>query len=291
MSTADFLNASPALFVLLAGLTGLIVGSFLNVVIYRLPRMMERQWRAQCAELLDHSQKEGMHETFNLWTPGSRCPACRHPISPTENIPILSYLLQRGRCAHCATPISVQYPAVEATSALLAAIVAWHYGPGWQAAAAMLLTWSLIALSVIDFNHKLLPDVITLPFMWLGMGIALFGVFTDLQSSVVGAMSGYLSLWLVFHAFRILTGKDGMGFGDFKLLAMLGAWQGWQNLLPIVIVSSCVGAVLGIVLILVGGQNRNTPMPFGPFLAAAGWITLLWGEPLNRFYGVSLWSG
>lgn len=291
MSTADFLYSSPALFALLSGLIGLIVGSFLNVVIYRLPLMMKREWRAQCAELLDQPQENGGNEPFNLWTPRSRCPECRHPISAAENLPIVSYLLQRGRCAHCSAPIPVQYPAVEATSALLAAIAAWHYGFGWQAAAAMLLTWALITLSVIDIRHKLLPDVITLPFIWLGIGIALFGVFTDLRSSVIGAMCGYLSLWFVFHAFRILTGKDGMGFGDFKLLAMLGAWQGWQNVLPIIIVSSFVGAVLGIALILIGGRDRNIPMPFGPFLAAAGWITLLWGESLNRFYGVSLWPG
>jgi leader peptidase (prepilin peptidase)/N-methyltransferase len=282
MTITAYLAASPALFALVAGLFGLIVGSFLNVVIHRLPIMMERAWRAQCAELL--GQTAATNEPFNLWQPRSRCPACGHLISAAENIPLLSYALLRGRCAHCKAVISPQYPLVEALSGLLAALTAWHFGFGWPALAALLLSWALIALAVIDLKQQLLPDSITLPFLWLGLGLALFGLFTDLESSVVGAMAGYLSLWLVFQLFRLLTGKEGMGYGDFKLLAMLGAWQGWQFLLAIIILSSLVGAVSGLLLILLRGRDRNVPMPFGPFLAAAGWLTLLWGETLNHLY-------
>lgn len=282
MAIFETLAASPPLFILTAVLLGLIVGSFLNVVIHRLPIMMEREWRAQCAELL--GQPLPNQPAFNLWTPPSRCPSCGHTIGVSENIPVLSYILQRGRCAHCHTPISSQYPLVEVLSAVLAGVVAWHFGFGWPAAAALLLTWALLALSVIDLKHQLLPDSITLPFLWLGLGLALFGVFTDLRSAVIGAMAGYLSLWSVYQLFRLLTGKEGMGYGDFKLLALLGAWQGWQQLVGIVIISSLVGAVLGILLILIQGRDRNVPMPFGPFLAAAGWIALLWGEPLNHLY-------
>lgn len=276
------LDASPGLFAVVAALIGLLVGSFLNVVIHRLPLMMEREWRTQCAELLEQTTEPS--PTFNLWTPRSRCPSCEHLITSKENIPILSYLLQRGRCAHCRAPISLQYPLVEALSAVLSVIVAWHFGFGWPAAAALLLTWALIALSVIDFEKQLLPDDITLPLLWLGLLLALFPVFTDLRSSVIGAMAGYLSLWSVYHLFRLLTGKEGMGYGDFKLLALFGAWQGWQTLIAIIIVSSVVGAVVGLLLIITQGRDRNIPMPFGPFLAAAGWITLLWGDAINRFY-------
>ena len=284
MIIGELLSSAPTLFVIVAVLLGLVIGSFLNVVIHRLPIMMEREWRTQCSELLGHAQPGGENTVFNLWTPRSRCPECQHPISAHENIPVVSYLIQQGCCTHCGTSISLQYPLVEILSAVLAGIVAWHFGYGWQAAGALMLTWALIALSIIDFKHQLLPDIITLPFLWLGIGLALVGVFTDLHSSVVGAIVGYLSLWSIYHLFRILTGKEGMGYGDFKLLAMLGAWQGWQNLFAIIIASSCVGAVLGIILIVARGRNRNIPMPFGPFLAAAGWITLLWGDALNRFY-------
>lgn len=282
MEIIDLLAASPALFIVTAALVGLMVGSFLNVVIHRLPIMMEREWRSQCAELLNQPQEPT--RPFNLWTPSSRCPACEHRIGAMENIPLLSYALQRGRCAHCRAPISIQYPLIEVLSGVLAAIVAWQFGFGWPALAALVLTWALIVLSGIDFRHQLLPDNITLPFLWLGLGLGLFGIFTDLESSVIGAMIGYLCLWLVYQVFRLLTGKEGMGYGDFKLLALLGAWQGWQYLSAIIIMSSLVGAVVGIGLILIRGQDRNVPLPFGPFLAIAGWITLLWGEELNRFY-------
>ncbi len=282
MDLFTVLAASPGFFTLVAALIGLLVGSFLNVVIHRLPLMMEREWRDQCAVLLEQTPEPS--STFNLWTPRSRCPSCEHLITSQENIPILSYLLQRGRCAHCRTSISLQYPFVEALSAVLSAIVAWHFGFGWPAAAALLLTWALIALSGIDFEKQLLPDSITLPLLWLGLLLALFPVFTDLRSSVIGAMAGYLSLWSVYHLFRLLTGKEGMGYGDFKLLALFGAWQGWQTLIAIIIVSSVVGAAVGLLLIITQGRDRNIPMPFGPFLAAAGWITLLWGDSINHFY-------
>lgn len=278
----EALAASPALFISLICLLGLIVGSFLNVVIHRLPIMMDRSWRSQCAELLDQPTTE--EAPYNLWAPPSRCPSCGHAISPAENIPLLSYVLLRGRCSECKAPISAQYPLIEALSGLLAAITAWKFGFGWPAAAALVLTWALTALAVIDLKHQLLPDSITLPLLWLGLAVALFGVFTDLESSVIGAMTGYLSLWSVFQVFRLLTGKEGMGYGDFKLLAALGAWQGWQYLVAIVIVSSVVGAITGFLLILFRDRDRHIPIPFGPFLAAAGWLTLLWGEALNRLY-------
>ncbi len=284
MDLIELLASSPGLFVILAALLGLIVGSFLNVVIHRLPLMMEREWRTQCAELLGQPASGSDQPVLNLWRPRSRCPQCGHLISAVENIPLLSYALQRGRCAHCRTAISLQYPLVEAASGLLAGIVAWKFGFGWPAAAALIFTWMLLAASVIDFRHQLLPDDLTLPLLWLGLGVALFGLFADLPSAVIGAMAGYLALWSVYQAFRLLTGKEGMGFGDFKLLAALGAWTGWQYLITIVILSSLVGAVFGLTLILFRRRDRQIPMPFGPFLAAAGWIVLLWGELINQAY-------
>jgi leader peptidase (prepilin peptidase)/N-methyltransferase len=285
MAIVELLADSTALFVILAVLLGLIVGSFLNVVIHRLPLMMEREWRTQCAELLGQPTADGEQPpTLNLWRPRSRCPHCGHLISAVENIPLLSYLLQRGRCAHCNAPISIQYPLVEAVSGLLAGVVAWKLGFGWPAAAALIFTWTLLAASVIDFRHQLLPDDLTLPLLWLGLGVALFGLFADLPSAVIGAMAGYLALWLVYQAFRLLTGKEGMGFGDFKLLAALGAWTGWPYLITIIILSSLVGAAFGLALILLRQRDRQIPMPFGPFLAAAGWIALLWGESINATY-------
>ncbi len=284
MSLIELLAGSPVLFTMLAVLVGLIVGSFLNVVIHRLPLMMEREWRAQCAELLGQPAPSADQPVLNLSKPRSRCPHCAHLISAVENIPLLSYALQRGRCAHCQAPISVQYPLVEALSGLLAGIVAWKFGFGWPAAAALIFTWILLAASVIDLRHQLLPDDLTLPLLWLGLGVALFGLFADLPSAVIGAMAGYLALWLVYQGFRLLTGKEGMGFGDFKLLAALGAWTGWQYLVTIVILSSLVGALVGVALILFRQRDRQVPMPFGPFLAAAGWIALLWGEPIQHAY-------
>ena len=272
-----------------AALLGLLVGSFLNVVILRLPRMLERQWRIHCEELQQALRGEAASSTaagerFNLVTPASHCPHCGHRLRARENIPVLSYLLLRGRCSACGAAISLRYPLVELATALLSMVVIWHFGPTAAGAAALLLTWALIALSVIDYDHQLLPDDITLPLLWLGLIFNSFGLFTDLQSAVIGAVAGYLSLWSIYQLFKWLTGKEGMGYGDFKLLAMLGAWLGWQYLLPIVLLSSIVGAVTGIALILLRGRDRNVPIPFGPYLAVAGWIVLLWGERISQAY-------
>jgi leader peptidase (prepilin peptidase)/N-methyltransferase len=267
---------------------GLLVGSFLNVVAYRLPVMMERAWHAQCQELTGSPEPPAsdakQEEPFNLMTPRSRCPHCGHAISAWENIPVISYLWLRGRCAGCGKSISMRYPLVELSTALLSGIAAWHFGFGWAAAAALLLTWALIALTLIDYDHQLLPDDITLPFLWIGMLVSLYGLFTNSTSSIVGAVAGYLSLWSIYILFKWATGKEGMGYGDFKLLAMLGAWMGWQALPVIILLSSVVGAVVGITLIVVRGRDRNIPIPFGPYLAAAGWLTLLWGHDITRHY-------
>ncbi len=290
MTVLLYLQTNPLAFLVFAGLLGLVVGSFLNVVIYRLPLMMERDWRIQCAEVSDpEGQAPAESERFNLVVPRSRCPACAHPISAWENIPVLSYVLLQGKCSACGAPISLRYPVVELLTAALSVVVAWRFGWGWQAGAALLLTWALIALSFIDFDRQLLPDVITLPWLWLGLGISLFGILTDVRASVIGAIAGYLFLWSVYHLFRLLTGKEGMGYGDFKLLAMLGAWTGWQMLPVIVLLSSLVGALVGIALIVTRGHDRNVPIPFGPYLAVAGWIALLWGKDLLRLY--MGWSG
>ncbi|HHH35296.1 MAG TPA: prepilin peptidase [Gammaproteobacteria bacterium] len=283
MDLIHFLQSSPAAALAVAALLGLLVGSFLNVVILRVPEMLERQWRAHCAELQGQATGEA-EAPFNLITPASRCPRCGHRITARENIPILSYLLLRGCCAGCKAPIPLRYPVIEAATAVISAVVIWHFGISWTGGAALLLTWSLIALSVIDFDHQLLPDNITLPFLWLGLAVNLFGLFTDLQSAVIGAMAGYLSLWSVYLVFKWTTGKEGMGYGDFKLLAMLGAWLGWQQILPIVLLSSLVGAVTGLALIALRGRDRNLPIPFGPYLAVAGWIVLLWGDRLTAAY-------
>jgi leader peptidase (prepilin peptidase)/N-methyltransferase len=284
MALLELLAGSPWLFVVLAVLLGLMVGSFLNVVIHRLPLMMERDWQTQCAELLGQADPNAGQPALSLWGPRSQCPHCGHLIGAVENIPLFSYVRQHGRCAHCSAAIGIQYPLVEAASGILAGIVAWQLGFGWPAAAALVFTWSLLAASVIDFRHQLLPDDLILPLLWFGLGAALFGLFADLPSAVIGAMAGYLSLWSVYQVFHLLTGKEGMGHGDFKLLAALGAWTGWQYLVTIVILSSLVGAVCGLALILFRGRDRRAPMPFGPFLAAAGWIALLWGEAINRAY-------
>jgi len=276
--------ASPLLLAAAAGLLGLLVGSFINVVIYRLPIMLEREWRTQCAELFGQSGVEEAAGVFHLAAPRSHCPRCGRRLGVSENIPLLSYILLRGRCASCQTRIPPQYPMVEALSGVLTAVVVWRFGFTWPALAAMLLTWALIALGVIDLKHQLLPDRIILPLLWLGIGLGLFDVFIDLRSSVIGAMAGYLSLWMVYHGFRLLTGKEGIGYGDFKLLAMVGAWVGWQQLLIIVILSSLTGAVSGAMLMVVRGEDRNMRIPFGPFLAVAGWVTVLWGASLQRAY-------
>lgn len=273
---------SLLLFVMTAALFGLFIGSFLNVVIYRLPIMMQRSWRMQCQELLELPQETAA--PFNLNRPRSHCPHCGHMISAWENIPVLSYLLQKGRCRHCAKPIAARYPLIELFTAILTGITAWHFGFGGEALFAILLTWALIALSFIDIDHQLLPDDITLPFLWLGLGLSLFGLFSDLQAALIGAMAGYLSLWLVYWAFKLITGKEGMGYGDFKLFALFGAWFGWQNLPLIILLASLVGAVIGIAMIVLRGRDRQLPIPFGPYLAAAGWIAMLWGDRLTAAY-------
>jgi len=266
----------------IAGLLGLCVGSFLNVVIHRLPRMMEQDWHAQCADL--RGETPSTATALTLARPRSRCPSCGHQITALENIPIISYLLLRGRCSSCGTSISPRYPMVEAVTGLLSAYAVWHFGPTLQGAGALLLIWALIALTGIDFDTQLLPDSITLPLLWLGLGFNLTGTYVDLFSAVIGAMIGYLTLWSVFWLFKLATGKEGMGFGDFKLLAALGAWLGWQMLPAIILLSSIVGAAVGISLIVATRHGRNTPIPFGPYLAAAGVIALFWGPQLTRGY-------
>jgi leader peptidase (prepilin peptidase)/N-methyltransferase len=282
MNILYYLAVEPIALLISVGILGLVVGSFLNVVIYRLPIIMEREWRQQCALLLNQTLAETT-PSFNLAYPRSHCPHCQHQLTALENIPLISYLWQRGRCTACQRPIPLRYPLVEIFSALLAIITTWHFGYGLPLLGALLLTWILLAASVIDIDHYLLPDQLTLPFLWLGILCNLFGWYTDLPSSVIGAMAGYLSLWSVYWLFKLFTGKEGMGYGDFKLLAMLGAWMGWQALLLIVLLSSLVGAIVGITLILFRGRHRDQPIPFGPYLAAAGWLYLLWGKQLSTF--------
>lgn len=283
MELVNLLQSSPVFFLGTVFVLGLMVGSFLNVVILRLPKMMERDWQAQCREYLQQ-ETDSEPEPLSLAKPASTCPGCGHRIRAHENIPVLSWLLLRGKCAACRTPISVRYPVIELVTALLSVVVAWHFGFGWQALAALVLTWALVALSVIDFDTQLLPDAITLPFLWLGLTLSLFPVFADMRNALIGAIAGYLSLWIVYQVFKLVTGKEGMGFGDFKLLALLGAWLGWQALPVVILLSSLVGAVVGVILITVQGRDRQTPIPFGPYLAAAGWIALLWGEQITSSY-------
>jgi leader peptidase (prepilin peptidase) / N-methyltransferase len=291
------LASSPGFFVSACFVLGLVLGSFLNVVIHRVPIMMERQWREQCAEIEhpDHAATvpagPPAKQRFNLVVPRSACPACKAPITALQNVPIVSYLVLRGRCANCGARISARYPVVEALTGILSAAVAWKLGFGWPAAAALVLTWFLVALAFIDIDHQLLPDSLTLPLLWLGLLLSLFApaagmapIPVDMRSSIIGAIAGYLSLWTVYHLFRLLTGKEGMGFGDFKLLAALGAWLGWRMLLPTVLIAAAVGAVAGIVLLAARGQNRSTPIAFGPFLAAAGWLMLMFGRELVTGY-------
>ncbi|HEY7890027.1 MAG TPA: A24 family peptidase [Steroidobacteraceae bacterium] len=297
MSAIDLLSSSPAFFIGVCLVLGLVVGSFLNVVIHRMPIIMERQWREECAELEhpDHAATVPANappkEHFNLVVPRSACPACKAPITALQNIPILSYLFLRGRCAKCSVRISVRYPIVEALTGILSAVVAWKLGFGWPAAAGLVLTWFLVTLAFIDIDTQLLPDSLTLPLLWLGLLLSLFSpapgvapIPVDMRSSIIGAIAGYLCLWTVYHLFRLLTAKEGMGYGDFKLLAALGAWLGWQMLLPTVLIAAAVGAVAGIALLAARGQNRSTPIAFGPFLAAGGWLMLLFGRQLVTDY-------
>jgi leader peptidase (prepilin peptidase) / N-methyltransferase len=287
------LGADPVLFIAAVGLLGLIVGSFLNVVIHRLPLMLEREWRTQAAEfgVVAAPAEATPAAAFNLVTPRSACPACKTPIRAIHNVPVLSWLWLRGQCAHCQAPISARYPVVELLTAVLSALVAWPLGPTAECVAALGILWALIALTGIDLDHQLLPDLITIPLLWAGLAFHLWrgeppegSPFATLGDGVAGALAGYLSLWLVYHGFRLATGKEGMGYGDFKLFAALGAWMGWQLLPLIILLSAATGAVVGITLILLGRQQRENPIPFGPFLAAAGLVALLYGQDLVGFY-------
>jgi leader peptidase (prepilin peptidase)/N-methyltransferase len=294
MTFLDALAEQPALFVGLVFVFSLLIGSFLNVVIHRLPIMMEREWRAQAHELLNPSDTganaaAAETEQYNLVVPRSRCPHCNAPITALQNIPVVSYLVLRGKCAKCGAKISPRYPIVELATAILSAVIAAHFGVTWWTAAALVMTWSLIALSVIDFDHHLLPDQITLPLVWLGLLLSLFATpgtpfAPDPRSSIIGGVAGYLSLWSVYWLFKLITGKEGMGYGDFKLLAAFGTWFGWKPLLLIVLLSAFAGAVIGIGLIVFRGRDRNIPIPYGPYLAIAGWIAMLWGKELIGAY-------
>ena len=285
MNILVYLHNNPVALTACVFLFGLIVGSFLNVVIYRLPIMMQRDWRSQCQELLEEPLGEPLPTgRFDLAAPRSRCRKCNHQITALQNIPVLSFLLMRGRCSNCGEAIGCRYPMVEITGGVLAALVAWKFGFSTQTIYAVLFTWALISLSFIDFDTTFLPDSITLPFLWLGLIANLFGTFTTLRAAVLGAIAGYLALWLVYQLFKLLTNKEGMGFGDFKLLAMLGAWLGWEALPLIIILSSLVGAVVGLTLITLRGHGRDVPIPFGPYLAAAGWLSLMWGNQITDTY-------
>ncbi len=301
----ELFNDNAVVFYGVVAFLALVVGSFLNVVIHRLPIMMERSWQhslaefelqqrleargvdlndAQAVEAAMENETAPQQEKFNLSVPRSRCPNCGNLITWWQNIPVISYLLLLGRCGGCKTPISMRYPAIEVVTVLLSLIIAWHFGPSPQAVVGILFTWALISLTMIDFDHQLLPDSITLPLMWFGLIINLGNVFTDIQSAVIGAALGYLILWVIYHLFRIITGKHGMGYGDFKLLAAIGALLGWQALPMVILLSSLVGAVVGLSLIAIAGRDKNIPIPFGPYLAAAGWIAMVWGEPITKAY-------
>ena len=269
--------------VLVAVLFGLLAGSFLNVVIHRLPRMMERQWRADCAELAGAPAPEP-GPAYNLVVPRSACPHCGHGITALENIPIASYIALGGKCSACKKPISLRYPVVEALVGVLSGYIAWHYGLSAAMFGALLFMGAMVALTFIDLDTSFLPDDITLPLLWAGLLVNTAGVFTDLRSAVLGAVAGYVALWSVYWVFKFVTGKEGMGYGDFKLLAAIGAWLGWKMLPLVILLSSLVGAVVGILLIVLARHERNVPIPFGPYLAAAGLIALFWGEALTRQY-------
>ncbi len=278
----DLLYGQPALFIATSIIFGMLVGSFLNVVIHRMPKMLEQEWRRNCAEL--HGQQVAEAPACNLLVPASRCPACGHAIRAWENIPLLSYAWLRGRCSACGSPIGIRYPLVEALAGLLAGLVAWQFGPTWTTLVAMPFVFALVALAFIDLDTHLLPDDITLPLLWLGLLVNIGGIFTDLRSAVVGAVAGYLVLWAVYWLFKLATGKEGMGYGDFKLLAAIGAWFGWQMLPAVILLSSLAGSVIGITLILLARHGRNTPIPFGPYLALGGIAALFFGPALARFY-------
>lgn len=280
----DVFHSLPWLYFSLVFLFSLMIGSFLNVVIHRLPIMLEREWQAEYLGYFNPETQPQQEERYNLMVPRSACPHCGHAITAMENIPLLSWLWLKGRCRECQAPISARYPLVELLTALLSLVVAATFPPGWALLAALLLTWVLVALTFIDLDKMLLPDQLTLPLLWGGLLFNLAGGFIPLADAVIGAMAGYLVLWSLYWAFKLLTGKEGMGYGDFKLLAALGAWLGWQALPIVLLLSSLVGAFIGIGLILLRNHHQNKPIPFGPYLAIAGWIALLWGDTITRWY-------
>lgn len=280
----ELLAESPIFFLSFVFIISLMVGSFLNVVIYRLPVMMERSWKSEYQAYF--SPDTAVQETapFNLVKPDSTCPKCQHKIRAWENIPVLSWLLLKGKCSNCKSPISARYPAVELLTAITSTLIAWHFGFGWPAAMAVILTWSLVTLIFIDIDKMLLPDQITLPLLWLGLVLSIFEVYVSPQDAILGAAAGYLSLWSVYWLFKLATGKEGMGFGDFKLLAALGAWIGWQHLAIIILLSSFVGAIIGISYIVIKGKDKGSQIPFGPYLAIAGWLTVIYGKDIADLY-------
>jgi leader peptidase (prepilin peptidase)/N-methyltransferase len=287
----DLFVDSPAVFVAVIFALGMLIGSFLNVVVFRLPIMMEKDWRQQAEELLASTPDNLPEGRFNILFPRSRCPSCGAAIKAWQNIPVLSYLLLGAQCANCRSQIAIRYPLVEIATAILAGAVAWRFGAGLETIAAVGLTFALITISLIDYDHQLIPDSIVIPLAWAGLLLSLFHpvagsdtLFIPPRDAIIGAVAGYLSLWSVYQIFKLITGKEGMGYGDFKLLAALGAWLGWQALPMIILMSAVVGAIVGIALILFRGRDRQLPIPFGPYLAAAGWITMLWGDTISKAY-------
>ncbi|MGI2261412.1 prepilin peptidase [Shewanella sp. GXUN23E] len=295
----QLMSQYPWLFIALSFIFAATIGSFLNVVIHRMPVMMKREWQQECNAYLQeyHAAKlnkatlaaleapiDNYPARYNILVPGSACPKCGTKIKPWQNIPIFGWLMLRGKCGNCQTQISARYPIVEALTGTMVAFLAWHFGPDSRFLLSSLLTFVLIALTFIDLDEMLLPDQLTLPLLWLGLIANLFGVFTDLQSALIGAVAGYLSLWSVFWLFKLLTGKEGMGYGDFKLMAVFGAWLGWQFLPVIILMSSLVGAVVGVFMILARRLTKDKPIPFGPYIAAAGWLTLIYGQQIIDWY-------
>ncbi len=293
MAIIDLLSASPPILVSICVVLGLLIGSFLNVIVYRLPIVMERDWKQQCYDYLEIENAEPptyltseKFEVFNLWKPDSHCLECNHEIRVWENIPVLSFVLLGGKCSKCKMSISVRYPSVEVVTGILSGLVAYTFGATWLTLAVLILTWSLVVLTLIDFEHQLLPDVITLPLLWLGLLVNTldFGFGVSLEEAVIGAIAGYSILWAIYWVFKLSTGKEGMGYGDFKLLSALGAWMGWKSLLLIIGLSSIVCAILGLIMILAKRSDKSMPIPFGPFLAGAGFIMLIWGPQISSFY-------
>ena len=293
MAIIDLVSASPPILVSICVVLGLLIGSFLNVIVYRLPIMMKRDWKQQCYDYLEIENAEPRthltsekFEVFNLWKPDSHCLGCNHEIRAWENIPVLSFVLLGGKCSKCKMSISVRYPSVEVVTGILSGLVAYTFGATWLTLAVLILTWSLVVLTLIDFDHQLLPDVITLPLLWLGLLVNTldFGFGVSLEEAVIGAIAGYSILWAFYWVFKLATGKEGMGYGDFKLLSALGAWMGWKSLLLIIGLSSIVCAILGLIMILAKRSDKSMPIPFGPFLAGAGFIMLIWGPQISSFY-------